>query len=154
MSNDELQKAIDDITSDTAATEEAAATPAVELPEAMGGAAMPASPAPAVATEPVVVPAPAVTPAAPAPAPAPVVEAPKAGGDLAEIKKDILVELYPLVGGMNIQPKTKFDICMKVVEQTGEKGAISAALAATKEMADASEKGPALLALMEEIDKL
>jgi len=152
MSNDELQKAIDDITSDTAATEEAVATPAVELPEAMGGAAMPASPALAVATEPVVVPAPAAASAAPAPAP--VAEAPKAGGDLAEIKKDILVELYPLVGGMNIQPKTKFDICMKVVEQTGEKGAISAALAATKEMADANEKGPALLALMEEIDKL
>ena len=150
MSNDELQKAIDDITSDTAAAEEAAAVPAMELPEAMGGAASPAPVAPQVAM-------PAPEAVAPAPVAVPTAAAtptPAAGGDLAEIKKSVLVELYPLVGGMNIQPKTKFDICMKVVEQTGEKGAISAALAATKEMADANEKGPALLALMEEIDKL
>lgn len=74
--------------------------------------------------------------------------------DLVEIETKALLELYPLLEKMNIAARQKFDICMKVIEKTGEKGATSAALAAAKDIADEKEKGECLIKLVEAIDKI
>lgn len=74
------------------------------------------------------------------------------GGELEEIKKDALLELYPLLDKMKVNSKQKFDICMKVVNKTGEKKALGGAMKAAKEMSDPDEKGAALMQIIEKID--
>ena len=82
---------------------------------------------------------------------APVVNtAPNADADLEQIKNDALTELYPLLANMKVNPNQKFDICMKVYDKTGDKGALGGALAAAKEM-DVDAKGEALMKIIEKI---
>ena len=73
---------------------------------------------------------------------------------LKEVETAALLELYPLLEKMNVNAREKFDICMKVIEKTGEKGASAAALSAAKEIADETEKGECLVKLVEAIDKM
>lgn len=220
MSNDELQKAIDDITNGDGAIGDNAAVDAadtgvasvplpddlaaggsatadtnlnfVETPDASAGtsadifgvpptpnttAAMPAdlaNPAAAAAPEAPIENSPATDLGASAPAapvettvpadlsamPAPF-EVPamapamvNVGGDLEAVKTAALIELYPLLPSMNVNPRQKFDICMTVIEKTGDKGATSVALDAAKMISDAAEKGDCLMKLVEAINKL
>ena len=74
--------------------------------------------------------------------------------ELKEVETAALLELYPLLEKMNVNAREKFDICMKVIEKTGEKGATSAALNAAKGIADEKEKGECLVKLVETIDKM
>lgn len=212
MSNDELQKAIDDITNgdgaisdnpaadaadagvasvplpDDLATDGSATANAnlnyVETPDAGVGASadifgvppapdttvpMPTdltNPAAVAAPEAPISPdlgtnAPESTPvdlsAVPAPVETPVtataVEA-GANSDLEAVKTAALIELYPLLPSMNVNPRQKYDICMTVIEKTGDKGATSVALDAAKMIPDATEKGDCLMKLVEAINKL
>ena len=75
---------------------------------------------------------------------------PNADADLEQIKNDALVELYPLLATMKVNVRQKFDICMKVYDKTGDKGALAGALSAAKEMSD-DEKGDALMKIIEKI---
>lgn len=74
--------------------------------------------------------------------------------ELKEVETAALIELYPLLAKMNVNPREKFDICMKVLEKTGEKGATSAALDAAKEIVDEAEKGECLVKLVEKIENM
>ena len=76
--------------------------------------------------------------------------APVADAELEQIKNDALMELYPLLANMKVNPNQKFDICMKVYDKMGDKGALSGALAAAKEM-DVDAKGEALMKIIEKI---
>ncbi len=76
------------------------------------------------------------------------------GGDLEAVKTAALIELYPLLPSMNVNPRQKYDICMTVIEKTGDKGATSVALDAAKMIPDAVEKGDCLMKLVEAINKL
>lgn len=73
---------------------------------------------------------------------------------LKEVETAALLELYPLLSKMNVNAREKFDICMKVIEKTGERGATSAALDAAKEISDEKERGECLVKLVEAIDKM
>ena len=164
MSNDELQKAIDDITSGDAGVpaDDNNQDAAVEMPTDMSAMEQtmpePAMPIP----EPVA--APAMPDLGTAPAPSmPQMDTtsvastanPLGGGDdLEAIKNEALIALYPLLSLMNIQPKQRFDICMKVVEKTGDKGAISVAFEAAKEFSDPKDKGVALMKIIDKIESL
>lgn len=75
-------------------------------------------------------------------------------GDLEAVKTAALIELYPLLPSMNVNPRQKYDICMTVIEKTGDKGATSVALDAAKMIPDAIEKGDCLMKLVEVINKL
>lgn len=74
--------------------------------------------------------------------------------ELKEVETAALLELYPLLGKMKVNPQEKFEICMKVLEKTGEKDATSAALAAAKEISDEVERGKCLIRLIELIGKM
>ena len=74
--------------------------------------------------------------------------------ELKEVEIAALLELYPLLEKMNVNAREKFDICMKVIEKTGEKGATSAALSAAKGIQDENERGECLVKLVETIDKM
>ena len=74
--------------------------------------------------------------------------------DLEKIKNDALVALYPLLSQMNVPVKQEFDICMKVVDKTGDKGAVAAAFEAAKKMQEPKEKGMALMKIIDKIDTL
>jgi len=231
MSNDELQKAIDDITSGDAATNNPSTTPAdngtasVPLPEEISGQTentnaledfagappavqnfdIPAMPPvsddhlteesaaatlksaaennnfsnnmvatgfsagapvvnnnppaePPLAPEPPAVSEPELPPAPVAPAGPEVVmpnldEGPK-DPELQEVENAALLELYPLLEKMNVNPREKFDICIKVIEKTKEKGAAQGALNAAKEIKDETEKGECLVKLVEVINQM
>jgi len=66
-----------------------------------------------------------------------------------DVEAAALKELYPLLPKMNVNPRQKFDICMKVIEKTGEKGAAAVALESAKAISDETEKGECLLKLIE-----
>lgn len=86
--------------------------------------------------------------------PAPNVNVTEVSGDLEAVKTAALIELYPLLPTMNVNPRQKFDICMTVIEKTGDKGAASIALDAAKQIVDATEKGDCLMKLVEQINQL
>lgn len=81
------------------------------------------------------------------------IEKPK-DAELEEVKINALKELYPLLEKMNVNSRQKFDICMKVVEETGEKGATESALSAAKGIADEEERGECLMKLVDIIDEM
>ncbi|MBR3180780.1 hypothetical protein IKF63_01740 [Candidatus Saccharibacteria bacterium] len=200
MNNDELQKAIDDITRDNAASvpAEGGAADNEALAEEMASSApvkgegvalsptaeIPAAPAPEVPVDPGMPPAtPSMPPAqeaapaapvapAPAPAPAPIPEAPivqapeapvpeiafnpsvtaevaPQAGDMSEMLKEALRELYPLLDKVQMEPEEKFEICMKVAET--DKNAIAGALNAAKQITNETTKAEALLEIVEAV---
>lgn len=189
MNNDELQKAIDDITRDTAAPapaepvtaeNEALANEIAGAPTTGEGVTLAPAAAPEVppAPAPVIPETPAMPPvaeAAPAPAPeaAPVAEAPapapapepvarvaqapapevqlshagEKSADLADVEREALKELYPLLDKVEMTAEEKFDICMKVAED--DETAVSGALKAAKGIADETAKANALLKIVD-----
>lgn len=168
MSNEELQKAIDDITKEETQAEapapEASVAPAVDangfaMPEAPavppvaqdGGMPMPPAPeAPVVPAAPVApAPAPEVNPAAAAPsynyAGIPEDE-PRA--NLVRIKEDALRELFPLMDKVSADPLEKFRIYKEIATMTHEKAAIGAAHEVVKSIPDDEIKAGALIELL------
>ena len=167
MNNDELQKAIDDITKEApAASTEATPVDAEALANEMvattGGAregvtlnptgAAPVAPAPTVPEVPAM---PPVEPVAVAPA-VPAVEEPVVGGaglaqvdvstDLAAVEREAMKELYPLISKVDLTPEDKFEVCMTVAED--DRAALSGALEAAKQISDDTAKAEALLRII------
>ena len=167
MNNDELQRAIDDITKDNAPAETMPAVGSAaeneqlanELDQTVAPTAeatiAPETPDFGVAPAPVIPEAPGMPPveAAEATAPvAPVVEAvePEPAAEVAPAAADgdtlneALKELYPLLDKVNIPVEEKFDITMKF-------GSPAKALDIAKQMTDETAKANALL---ESVNKL
>jgi len=192
MNNDELQKAIDDITKETAAPTENVAAEAEALANEIAGVTVPSgapttgegvalnptgAAAPAIeipaAPAPEVPEAPAMPPKAAAPVPeaqpsvaapveapaAPVAEKPKmevpetpamepepaaseVTGEMADIKKEALKELYPLLDKTDMTAEEKYEICM---EMQSEPDAMRRALDYAKKFEDTDKKVDALL---------
>ena len=165
MNNDELQKAIDDITKEATAPAAEPVVPAEGATAAEVAANVAATaaasfetpaPAPAVPETPSMPPAAdnpiAPTVAAPEPAAAePAVEpkreeapavAEEVNTDMDEIKKEALKELYPLLDKTDMTVEEKYDICM---EMQSEPDAIRNALGYAKQFTDTDKKVDALL---------
>ena len=172
--NDDLQKAIDEITNsaggagDTAADLEAQIKGQMGTPPVppMSGAGVPemaipgAAPAAPEAPEVVAAAAPAAAePTMPAAQPAmPEVAAPAAGadmgGDLAKVRESALQELIPLMDKVDITASEKFDIYSEVIESTHDKSIIEKAFEAARGIEDEKVKAESLLKLVKMIDTL
>lgn len=165
--DNELQKAIDEITNTTSVDptfSDPVAAPSTLPEDAEMGPIEPVGPFPA--PEPafdfsnIEMPAPAEeTPVEEAPAPAPVVEAPaapaaEAPAGIREIKNSAIRDLLPLLDKMNINPSQKFRICCDAFETLKDYTAINPAYRAAKEIADDKERADALLYIIESIDRI
>lgn len=167
--DNELQKAIDEITNTTSVDptfSDPVAAPSTLPEDAEMGPIEPVGPFPA--PEPnfdfseVNAPAPEMTDiTAPVMPEAPVVEeAPatpateEAPAGIKEIKDSAIRDLLPLLDKMNISPSQKFRICRDAFESLKDYTAINPAYRAAKEIADDKERADALLYIIESIDRI
>lgn len=75
-------------------------------------------------------------------------------GPLADIKKDALQELRPLVDKLNVSPEEKFDTYLLLIRSTDDQELIAPAHEAAKAIADETRRAEALLDIVKEIDYL
>lgn len=75
-------------------------------------------------------------------------------GPLADIKKDALEELRPLVDKLEVSPEEKFDTYLLLIRSTDDTTLIAPAHEAAKSIADESRRAEALLDIIKEIDYL
>ena len=177
--DNDLQKAIDDITKttnqDPVFADPVAAPSSVpegdngELAESVGPfpapepapAEIPAAPAPAPEMPPAPAEAPAMAPAMP-PMSEPVISetvvatevSTPTGLNMREVKAAALRDLAPLVGKMDLSASQKFGLYRDMFENLRDYTAIEPAYQAAKNIADEHERGEALLYLINSIDKL
>lgn len=105
---------------------------------------------PATSTEPVVPSEPAVN----TPAPVTTAEPTTDTSPLASIKKDVLVELRPLVDKLNVSPEDKFDTLLLLIRSTDDSSLVEPAHEAAKAITDEARRAEALLEIVKEIDYL
>ncbi len=84
----------------------------------------------------------------PVPSPA----ASSATSDLADIKKDALSQLSPLVSHLDQSPIEKFRTLMMMIQSTDDQTLLKEAFEAAQKVEDEGEKAKALLAIINEID--
>ena len=169
--DNDLQKAIDDITNTTSVdpvfSDPVAAPSSVpegdtgELGEPVGPFPEPKVEAPAPVPEPVAPVEPVEVPdltapePAPEPVPEPVIEstesAPQNTGD---IKKAALRDLVPLLDKVNMDAAEKFDLYRDIFEELKDYTVLEPAYQAAREIADETARANALLYLVQSIDKM
>lgn len=74
-------------------------------------------------------------------------------GDLTKVKNDVLADLRPIIGSVNLPAGEKFDLTMRVYDVTNDSGMLEVAYQATKNITDDSKKADSLLRVINEIDK-
>lgn len=79
---------------------------------------------------------------------------PVVSGPLADIKKDAIVELRPLVDKLNVSPEEKFDTYLLLIRSTDDSELIGPAHEAAKAISDETRRAEALLDIIKEIDYL
>lgn len=141
---DELQQAINSITSGGAATGAADAVAQAAAASAVEGAT-------AVAADPASA---AVAAAAVPTAPIMPMKAQYGDPDLDRVKSMALSDLRPLLEKVDIPAEKKFIIYKDILELTEDKACIEPAYAAARQIADEKTKGEALVFIVECIDKL
>ena len=90
----------------------------------------------------------------PSPLATPSVSSPANSGPLADIKKDALLELRPLVDKLNVSPEEKFDTYLLLIRSTDDTNLIAPAHEAAKAISDETRRAEALLDIVKEIDYL
>ena len=171
--DNDLQKAIDDITNNTNTDPVFGDPVAAPAPAPKAPAPKPVTPAPRPA-KPAAPKAPLPdlgTPAAPAPSmamppmPGPVVKeetftsetisAPvSASADMRDVKEAALRDLAPLVSTLDVDASKKFKLYRNIREELHDDSVIAPAYESAKEIADDHERGEALLYLVESIDNM
>lgn len=167
--DNDLQKAIDDITKttnqDPVFADPVAAPSSVpegdtgELAESVGPFPAPEPPAPAPVPE---IPAAPAMPPVEMPAPEPVISetivaettSMPEGLNMREVKAAALRDLAPLVGKMDLSASQKFNLYRDMFENLRDYTAIEPAYQAAKNIADEHERGEALLYLINSIDRM
>ena len=76
------------------------------------------------------------------------------GDNLESIKKNVITELRPLVGKLNLSAEEKFDTYLLLIRSTDDTTLIEPAHAAARNIADESKRAQALLDIIKEIDFL
>ena len=137
---DELQQAINSITSGGAATGAADVTAQVEAAAAAAEPAADAAAAVAAAAVPV--------------APIESMKAQYGDPDLDKVKSAALSDLRPLLEKVDIPAEKKFMIYKDILELTEDKACIEPAYNAASKITDEKTKGEALVFIVECIDKL
>ena len=90
----------------------------------------------------------------PAPAPAPVPEPEPQTLGTAEIKKAALRDLVPLLAKISLDPAQKFDIYRDIFENLKDYTILDPAYHVAREITDETERAEALLYLVEAIDRM
>lgn len=90
----------------------------------------------------------------PSPLPTPSITSPTNSGPLADIKKDALLELRPLVDKLNVSAEEKFDTYLLLIRSTDDSNLIGPAHEAAKAITDETRRAEALLDIVKEIDYL
>jgi hypothetical protein len=75
-------------------------------------------------------------------------------GPLADIKKDALDELRPLVDKLDVNPEEKFDTYLLLIRSTDDTNLVGPAHEAAKSITDEAKRAEALLEIIKEIDYL
>lgn len=164
--DNDLQKAIDDITKNTNTdpvfSDPVAAPSSVPegdtgaLAEPVGPFPEPLPPAP-VEPEPIApmpdLAAPVMDTPAPMPAPEGIAPVP-ANLDIRQIKEAALRDLLPLLDRLSMSPSQKFNLYRDIFENLRDYTVLAPAYNAAKEIPDDTERGEALLYLVESIDKM
>ena len=164
--DNDLQKAIDDITKNTNTdpvfSDPVAAPSSVPegdtgaLAEPVGPFPEPLPPAP-VEPEPIApipdLAAPVMDTPAPMPAPEEIAPIP-ANLDIHQIKEAALRDLLPLLDRLSMSPSQKFNLYRDIFENLRDYTVLAPAYNAAKEIPDDTERGEALLYLVESIDKM
>lgn len=73
-------------------------------------------------------------------------------GDLSQVKEQALRDLFPLMDKINIMPEQKYRIYEDMFELMGDSSALKSALEAAKQISDDAKRGEALLSIVEMID--
>ncbi len=160
--NDDLQKAIDEITNNSGggnAGGDVAADLEAQIKGQMG--VPPVPPMSGADVPPMTIPgsAPAAPESVPVTSAAPAASAETApvtsdNGDLAKVRESALQELIPLMDKVDITAAEKFDIYSEVIESTHDKSIIEKAFEAARNIADEKVKAESLLKLVQMIDTL
>ena len=176
--DNDLQKAIDDITNttnvDPVFSDPVAAPSSIpegdtgELGEPVGPFPEPKlemvtpAPEPMAPLEPISVPdleAPASEPAstpepAPGPTPEPTPEAPADNLNIRQVKEAALRDLVPLLDHLDMSPQQKFNIYRDIFEELKDYTVVDSAYKAAREIPDETARAEALLYLIESINKM
>ncbi len=89
------------------------------------------------------------------PAPAPIIEtAPATGLNAHQIKEAALRDLLPLLDRLNMDPSQKFNLYRNIFEDLHDYTILEPAYHAAKEIANENERAEALLFLVQSIDKM
>ncbi len=162
--NNDLQRAIDEITQNNLASKgagEVAAEPTVEnvmppMPAAtmqgiMNGVVESEMPKIEldVAAEPTTQPAMVVDEPVEAPVSAPA----KVDADVAEIKAAAMKELFPLIDRVEMDAQKRFDLCRKMYETLKDKAVLAQALEAARKIVDEKNRAEALFYLVDAVDE-
>lgn len=157
--DNDLQKAIDDITKSTSgdplfADPVAAPAPAPvgPFPVATPGDIPPASmpmPEPVAPAEPVSAPKEEIKPT-----PIGHEEDTESGMGMSQVKEAALKELAPILPKLDMPAEQKFDIYKTVIDSSHDSSMIAPAYQAASKIADDKEKGEALLYIIDSIDKM
>lgn len=73
--------------------------------------------------------------------------------DLEGVKKEMLRELFPLIDKINLKPEQKFRVYREMIETTGDKSMVMKAHEVARALEDEQKRGEALVFLLEAIDK-
>ena len=152
--DNDLQKAIDDITNTTnqdPVFADPVAAPS-SIPEGDSGE-LAESVGPFPAPEPIAPPVPEIPTISEAIV-SEQVSAPAAGLNMQEVKIAALRDLAPLIGRMDLPASRKFNLYRDMFENLRDYSAIEAAYQAAKNIPDDHERGEALLYLINSIDKM
>ena len=78
---------------------------------------------------------------------------PAPAGDLAAVRETALKELVPIIDKAGLSPDRQFGIIVAVIESTGDKSFINKAFEAARTIADEKTRAEALLRIVSLIDK-
>lgn len=148
--DNDLQRAIDEITQKGAA----GAKPAPQMPAA-------AQPAPSAMK----LPTPPAPAAAPAPAPAPQMAMPSMpmggfgrpmsyGADISKVKEAALKELFPIMDRVEVEPEKRFLLYQEMLNTMRDKAVIAPAYEAARQIRDDKIRADSLLYLINSIDEM
>lgn len=152
QNQDELQKAINNITGASNATDGATDVVSEVTNKVANDLGAPA--APAVPEMPAMPPAASAAPAVESTVQADPTAALYGNEDLGKIKTMALSDLRPILEKIQLSPEKKFAMYRDIIEVTEDKACIEPAYNAAKQIEDEAERAEALVYVVECIDKL
>ena len=158
--DNDLQRAIDEITQKGGQSNAPKAAPAAPAPSMMPPASAATMKLPTAPT------APAAPAPAPAPTPAPTMAMPSMGmnsgfgrpmsygADISKVKEAALKELFPIMDRVEVEPEKRFLLYQEMLNTMRDKAVIAPAYEAARQIRDDKVRADSLLYLINSIDEM